>query len=346
MPEESLTYARVGVDIDQAEKALAEVADAIRETYTEHVVSGIGPFGGIFRAEFPGIERPLLVSSIDGVGTKAAVAALEGDYSGLGWDIVNHCVNDILCQGARPLFFLDYFGCSRFDPAAFAAIVQGAAAACRAAGCALIGGETAALPGVYVGDQFDLVGAIVGVADEEHRLPRGKLQPGDALIGIASSGLHTNGYSLARHALFEVAGYSTSTRLPALEESLGRELLRPHKSYLAAVYPLLREDAGICAAAHITGGGLPANVERVLAVDVQAIIDRRSWTPPPIFRAIQDAGAISDSEMYRVFNMGIGMVLICKRESAPGVAQRLNQAGEMAAVIGEVQAGPKDVQLV
>jgi phosphoribosylformylglycinamidine cyclo-ligase len=346
MPEESLTYADVGVDIDQAERALAEVSDAIRETYTEHVVSGIGPFGGIFRAEFPGIERPLLVSSIDGVGTKVAVAVLEGYYSGLGADIVNHCVNDILCQGARPLFFLDYFGSSRFDADAFAAIVQSAALACRAAGCALIGGETATLPDVYVGNQFDLVGAIVGVVDEDHKLPKGKLQPGDALIGIASSGLHTNGYSLARHALFETAGYSTTTVLPGLEESLGRELLRPHRSYLAAVYPLLREDAGICAAAHITGGGLPGNLARVLAVDAQAIIDRRSWTPPAIFRVIQDAGGIADSEMYRVFNMGIGMVLICRRETASAVTQRLNQAGEMAAVIGEVQAGPRDVQLV
>jgi phosphoribosylformylglycinamidine cyclo-ligase len=286
------------------------------------------------------------VSSIDGVGTKTKVAAMVGDHSGLGIDIVNHCVNDILCQGARPLFFLDYFGCSRLHGLQFEEILRGMASACLEVGAALIGGETAEMPGVYVEDEIDVVGSVIGVVDFEKKLPRGKMQPGDAVIGIASNGLHTNGYSLARRALFDVGGLSVRDELPGLGATIGEALLRPHKCYFNAVYPLIQENDGIFAVAHITGGGLYDNIPRVLPSDVRVMIERRSWTPLPIFQLIQQTGSIPDSEMYRAFNMGIGMVLIVDRALAPGLVQRLNESGESAAMIGEVQSGANDVQIV
>lgn len=342
---ESTSYRDAGVDIDEAQRALKRVLPKIQDTFTDRVAAGIGGFGGLFRAEFPDMERPILVSSIDGVGTKTKVAAMVGDYSGLGQDIVNHCINDILCQGARPLFFLDYFGTSRLNGEVFEAVVGGMAEACQATGCALLGGETAEMPGVYHDDEVDVVGAIVGVVDAEKRLPRAKPQTGDALIGIASDGLHTNGYSLARRVLFEVAGLSVRDDVPGLGRSIGEELLVPHRCYLNSVHPLL-QDAPIHALAHITGGGLYDNIPRVLPTDMQAVIDRRSWTPLPIFRLIQETGNVPDMEMYRTFNMGIGMVVLADKEYAPAIVQRLNQAGEAAAIIGSVQKGPNDVQIV
>jgi len=346
MPEEPLTYRDAGVDIDEAGRALRAVVDRIQQTHDERVVGGIGAFGGLFRAEFPDCERPLLVSSIDGVGTKTKVASMVGSYRGLGKDIVNHCVNDILCQGARPLFFLDYFATSKLEAEVFQEVLSGAAEACAGAGMALIGGETAEMPGVYHDGELDLVGAIVGVVDQGRMLPRGEPKAGDALVGIASNGLHTNGFSLARRALFEIAGMSVRDPVPGLETTIGDELLRPHRCYLNALYPLLQEGSGIYGLAHITGGGLYDNLPRVLPLDVRAVIDRRSWTVLPIFRLIQDAGGIPEGEMYRAFNMGIGMVAVVDRDLAGAVVQRLNQAGEAAAVIGELQKGSHDVQIL
>lgn len=346
MADQSLTYRDAGVDIERAERALANVADLIRQTHDARVVGGIGGFGSLYSGQFQDLQSPLLVASIDGVGTKTKVAAMVGEYRSLGMDIVNHCVNDILCQGAKPLFFLDYFGCSRLDPKAFEEVLGGAVEACRENGCALIGGETAEMPHVYVDDEIDVVGAIVGVVDAEHRIPRGKMQPGDALVGLASNGLHTNGFSLARRALLEVGGLSVRDEVPGLGTSIGVELLRPHRSYLHAIYPLIQEVPDVLAVAHITGGGLFDNLPRVMPSDVQAVIDRRSWTVPPIFRLIQETGGVPDAEMYRTFNMGVGMVVVCRREVAAAVVQRLGQAGEMAAVIGEIQRGPHDVQIV
>ncbi|HVL38053.1 MAG TPA: phosphoribosylformylglycinamidine cyclo-ligase [Fimbriimonadaceae bacterium] len=346
MPDEPLTYRTAGVDIDEAERSLRAVLPKIQATYTEEVLSGVGGFGGLFRASFPDMDRPVLVASIDGVGTKTKVAHMCGDYSGLGRDIVNHCVNDILCQGARPLFFLDYFATSGLMGSGFEAVLQGCAEACSEAGCVLLGGETAEMPGVYHDGEIDLVGTIVGVVDLDRKLPRGKMQPNDAIVGIAANGLHTNGYTLARRALFEIGGLSVRDEVPGLGTTIGSELLRPHRSYLQSVYPLLQDDAGVYAVAHITGGGLYDNLPRVMPADVQAVIDKRSWTPLPIFRLIQDSGQIPEAEMYRAFNMGIGMVLVVAREAAPGIVQRLNQAGEAAAVIGYVQAGSRDVQIM
>ncbi len=345
MPEE-LTYRDAGVNIDEAERALRGVVGDIQATYDQNVVAGVGSFGSLYRATFDGIEKPLLVSSIDSIGTKTRVAAMVGDYGGLGYDIVNHCVNDILCQGAKPIYFLDYFGSSRLEATLFDKIVRSMAQACQENECSLIGGETAELPDVYHQDEIDVVGSIVGVVDFDRKLPRGKMKPGDALVGIASNGLHTNGYSLARRALFEVGGLSVRDGVPGLGTRIGEELLRPHRSYLHAVYPLLQDTEGIYAVSHITGGGLYGNLPRVMPSDVRAVVERRTWTPLPIFQLIQSAGNIPDAEMYRAFNMGVGMVLFVDRFIAPAVVQRLHLAGESAAIIGNVEAGPRDVQIV
>jgi phosphoribosylformylglycinamidine cyclo-ligase len=345
MPDEPLTYRSAGVDIDEAQRALRAVAPRIQATRTEGVVGGVGGFGALFRGTFPE-EKPLLVSSIDGVGTKTKVAAMVGDYSNLGRDIVNHCVNDILCQGARPLFFLDYYGCSRLSGLVFEDLLTGMADACREVGCALVGGETAEMPGVYLDDEIDVVGSIVGVVDQDRKLPRGKAQPGDAVIGIASNGLHTNGFSLARRALFEVGNLSSRDEVPGIGRTIGEELLRPHRSYFNAVYPLIQDMERLYAVAHITGGGLYDNIPRVLPADVRVVIEKRSWTPLPIFKHIQAVGKNPDEEMYRAFNMGVGMVLIVDRFDAAAVVQRLTDAGEAASVIGEIQSGAQDVQIV
>ena len=346
MADAPLTYAASGVDIEEAGRALRTVSGDIRSTHTAGVVGGIGGFGGLFRAAFPGMEDPILVSSIDGVGTKTKVAAMVGRFDGLGADIVNHCANDILCQGAHPLFFLDYFGCSRLSGTQFEPLLQGMSAACRELGAALVGGETAEMPGVYHEDEIDVVGAIVGVVDEPKRLPKGKLVPGDAVIGIASSGLHTNGYSLARRALFDMGGLSVRDTVPGLNTTIGEELVRPHRAYGNALLPILEDTDGIRALAHITGGGLYDNIPRILSSGVRVIIEKRSWVPLPIFQLIQETGNVPDVEMYRAFNMGIGMVVLADRAAAPGILQRLQNAGEPAAVIGEIQAGSKEVQLV
>lgn len=343
---EPSSYLAAGVNIDEAARALRSVTGAIQATYTDRVLGGVGGFGSLFRAEFAGYENPVLVSSIDGVGTKTKVAAMAGDHSNLGKDIVNHCVNDILCQGARPLFFLDYFGCSRLPGLQFEEIVRGMAEACSEVGCALVGGETAEMPGVYHDDEIDLVGSIVGVVDYEKRLPRQKAQPGDALIGLASDGLHTNGFSLARRVLFEIAGMSVRDEVPALGRTIGEELLRPHRCYFSSVYPLIQEYEGIYALAHITGGGLYDNLPRVLPANLTARIEKRSWTPLPIFQLIQALADVPDAEMYRAFNMGMGMVLVVDRDLAPALLQRLQEAGETAGMLGELAAGPSGVQIV
>jgi phosphoribosylformylglycinamidine cyclo-ligase len=334
------------VDIEQANRAIRSIEAAIRQTHGPRVLGNVGGFAGLFAASFPEVAKPVLVSSIDGVGTKTKVAAMAGSFEGLGLDIVHHCVNDILCQGARPLFFLDYFGCSRLSGPVFEAVVKGMAQACLDTGCALIGGETAEMPGVYADDEIEVVGAIVGLVDQDRMLPRGKMQPGDLIVGVASNGLHTNGYSLARRALFELGGLSVRDEAPGLGTTLAEELLRPHKCYLSALAPLVEEDTGVYALAHITGGGLADNMRRVMPSNVRARVETRSWTPLPVFRLIQSCGGVSDIEMYRTFNMGIGMVAFVAREAAAAVVQRLQMAGESAAVIGELDAGPVDVSLV
>ncbi len=308
MSEKGLTYRGAGVDISEQNKAIELFKSAVKSSYNQHVLSDVGSFGGLFDAAFAGYSHPVLVSSIDGVGTKTKIAHALGRYDGLGADIVNHCVNDILVQGAEPLFFLDYFAASKLSAQVAAQVVESAAHACKQNGCALIGGEIAEMPGVYAEGEIDIVGCIVGVVDKPNILPR-EVQPGDALVGLPSEGLHTNGYSLARKALFEVGGFDLHDSIGTLGETIGDALIRPHKSYLADLRPHLASGA-IHALAHITGGGIEANLSRVIPAGLRAQIDFESWTPPPIFDLIRSAGSIPESEMRAAFNLGIGMIAV------------------------------------
>ena len=323
------TYAAAGVDVDAAARAKELIRKQARTTHRPEVLGGVGFFGGLF--EFKGYRQPVLVSSVDGVGTKLKIAAALNKHETIGLDLVNHCVNDILTCGAEPLFFLDYIAMGKLVPEQVAAVARGLAQACREVGCALIGGETAEMPGLYAGEDYDLVGFIIGVVEKEKIIAGKTIAPGDTVIGLPSSGLHTNGYSLARK-IFGVAELNKS--YPELGRTLGEALLEPHRCYYAQLQPWLPLVKGM---AHITGGGLVDNVPRVLPEGLAARFDSRSWTVPPIFQLIQQRGNVEPNEMYRVFNMGVGMVLV----GSPDNAGRLTEALPEAKVIGEVvrQAG-------
>ena len=297
-----------------------------RSTLRPEVLSGIGFFGGLF--EFKGFNQPVLVSSVDGVGTKLKIACALARHNTIGIDIVNHCVNDILTCGAEPLFFLDYIAMGKLVPEQVEAIAQGLAQACREVGCALIGGETAEMPGLYAGEDYDLVGFIIGAVEKEKIIQGKTIALGDTIIGLPSSGLHTNGYSLVRK-LFGVTKSALNTHYPELGRTLGEELLEPHRCYYHQLKPLLPSIKGM---AHITGGGLVGNVPRILPQGVAARFRSRAWTIPPIFHLIQQRGNIDQSEMYRVFNMGIGMVIICSPRDADQLTGQLPEAK----IIGEV----------
>lgn len=344
-----MTYRDSGVDIHEAERALRAVTRDIESTHNSLVLGGVGGFGSLFSAKFPDLEHPVLVSSIDGVGTKTKVAGMVGQFRNLGADIVNHCVNDILCQGARPLFFLDYLGVSHLKAEIFAEILTGMTEACRAVDCALIGGETAEMPGVYVEEEFDVVGSIVGVVDYDKRLPKPTVRAGDCLIGLPSNGLHTNGFSLARRALFESGGLSVREPLANDPEgrTLGEALLAPHRCYAAELLPLLAEpESPIKALAHVTGGGFYQNLPRVLPSRIQALIERDAWEVPPIFRAIQEQGGIDDAEMFLTFNMGIGMIAVVDKDDVASTLSALAEQGLNAKAIGSLQSGTRDVKIV
>jgi phosphoribosylformylglycinamidine cyclo-ligase len=328
----AVTYQAAGVDIAAGARAVELMKDAVRATYGPEVLLGIGAFGGLFdAAALRGMEAPVLVASTDGVGTKTKIASALGRYDTIGHDIVNHCVNDILVQGARPLFFLDYIASSRLDPAMVAAVVNGAAAACRAAGCALLGGETAEMPGVYAAGEFDLVGAIVGVVDRADLIDGSTIQPGDAVIGLASSGLHTNGFSLARRVL---EGWDLRAELPELGRPLGEALLAPHRSYLAEIQRLRQAGVVVKGLAHITGGGLIDNPPRILPAGTAIQLQRGSWPIPPLFQLIQRAGQIADDEMAHVFNLGLGMLVITPASQAAAALDTLGEGW----LVGEVAA--------
>jgi len=329
----TVSYKDAGVDIDAGNRAVALMRDAVLSTYTPAVLRGIGSFGGLFSAEaLQKAHDPVLVISTDGVGTKTRIAAAMNRYDTIGHDIVNHCINDILVQGARPLFFVDYIASARLDPEMVAAVVRSCAEACQAAGCALIGGETAEMPGVYTPGAFDLVGTIVGWVEREAIVDGSRVRPGDVCLGLPSSGLHTNGYSLARHIF---ADTPWETRFPELDRPLGETLLIPHRSYLPAVDKLWAAGVDIKAMAHITGGGFFDNIPRVIPDTVAVRLHRAAWEVPPIFRLIQQHGNVDEREMYRVFNMGIGLVLILAPEQVDGAIAVLD--GELR-VIGEVIA--------
>ena len=319
-------YTKAGVDIDAAARAKQLISRLAQSTLRPEVLSGVGFFGGLF--DFKGYRQPVLVSSVDGVGTKLKIASALDKHDSIGIDIVNHCVNDILTCGAEPLFFLDYIAMGKLVPERVAAIVQGLAQACREVGCALIGGETAEMPGLYGGEDYDLVGFIVGVVERGAIIKGEKIAAGDSIIGLASSGLHTNGYSLVRK-VFGEKRKALSEYYPALGRTLGEELLEPHRSYYRELKPLLLLVKGI---AHITGGGLIDNVPRILPSGLTARFNGQAWAVPPIFRLIQERGDVSREEMFRVFNMGVGMVVICSLDNV----NQLTQALPEARVIGEV----------
>ena len=340
--QEPSAYARAGVDIDAAGDAVGRMRAHIKGTLTPGVLTETGSFGGMFALSALGpLTDPVLVSSIDGVGTKLKIAFATGRHGTIGKDLVSHCVNDILVQGARPLFFLDYFGTGRLEPGVAAEVVRGLADGCREAGCALIGGETAEMPGLYAAGEYDVAGCIVGIVERSKIIDGSGVRPGDAVIGLASDGLHTNGYSLARQALFEEAGMALGAAVPELGGvTLGEALLWPHRCYAPPVLPLLAlSPAPIKAMAHLTGGGFLDNIPRVLPAGIGVQIDKAAWTVPPLFRLIQNAGSVSETEMFRVFNMGIGFVLIAAPDAAEDVLSRLRASGETAYRIGEAAAG-------
>jgi phosphoribosylformylglycinamidine cyclo-ligase len=342
-----VTYADAGVNIDAGNEAVLRMKQHIRSTFTPGVLADVGSFGAMFALDTAGAREPVLVASVDGVGTKLKVAQMMNKHDTIGRDLVWHCVNDILVQGARPLFFLDYFGTGKLEPHVAADVVKGLAEGCRAVNCALIGGETAEMPGMYQEGEYDLVGSIVGIVDRGKILDGSRVAPGDVLIGIASDGLHTNGYSLARHVLFAHAGLTVDRFLPELNMTLGEALLAPHRCYAPALLPILASGQfDIHAMAHITGGGFYDNIPRALPADCQAIVERRSWIPAPIFQLIQKQGNVPDSEMYRTFNMGVGMVLIVPSEQGRELVHYLNSVGEQAALIGIVQRGSHEVQVL
>lgn len=337
-------YAAAGVDIEAKSRALRQVASLARGTFTAGVLSEIGSFGGLFRAAFNGLSEPVLVASADGVGTKLAVARMAGDFSTVGRDLVNHCVNDILVQGAVPLFFLDYVGAGALEPARLVELVRGVAAGCRENGCALLGGETAEMPGFYQPGDHELVGFIVGVVDRPRLLDGRRVMAGDLLLGLPSAGLHTNGYSLARRILFETLELGLDDRLPGDSERrrVGEWLLAPHLSYLAPLRPLL-DHPGLHALAHVTGGGLTDNLPRVLPAGVSVEIRFGSWEIPAPFRLLQERGEVELEEMLRVFNMGIGMVAIVAPDAVADISRRLAASGQRAWPIGLVRAGGSGV---
>ena len=307
--ERPLTYAAAGVDIDAQDQALAAVKRLARSTFTPGVLTEIGSFGGLFTLEPERPDGTVLVASADGVGTKLRVAQMAGIHTTVGQDLVNHCVNDILVQGARPLFFLDYLAAGKLDPDVAVDVVSGLVTACRAAGCALLGGETAEMPGFYQPGDYDLAGFIVGSVRRDRTIPRGDVAAGDALVGLASAGLHTNGYSLARKVFFELLALTVDSHVPDLGHTVAEELLAIHRCYLPDLLPLL--DAGeLKAAAHITGGGIPDNLPRALPGDVGAEIFPGSWDEPAVFRIIREVGKVPERDMRRTFNLGVGMILV------------------------------------
>jgi phosphoribosylformylglycinamidine cyclo-ligase len=341
-----ITYSDAGVDIDAANRAVERIKQLARGTFNTRTLSEIGSFGGMFDGAFPSLRAPVLVASADGVGTKLKIAFLTNTHDTVGRDLVNHCVNDILVQGARPLFFLDYVATGKLAPDTIAAVVAGIARGCRENNCVLLGGETAEMPGFYAEGEYDVAGFIVGVVDRERVIDGHLIGPGDVLLALPSAGLHTNGYSLARKLFFDVAGLQPDTYVERLGASVGESLLAPHLSYLRPLEGLL-DTGAVKGLAHITGGGLLENIPRILPEGVGVEITRGSWPVPEVFEMMRELGNVSEAEMLRTFNMGVGMVVVCAPEDAPAVRAHVESAGAAAACheIGRVVAGERAVTL-
>lgn len=343
----SISYADAGVSIDNANRAVAKIREYARATFNERTLTEIGSFGGMFSGAFPDMSEPILVASADGVGTKLKLAFETGIHNTVGADLVNHCVNDILVQGARPLFFLDYFATGKLEPDVTASVVEGMARACRENGCVLLGGETAEMPDFYPPGEYDLAGFIVGVVDKPKVVDGKSIVPGDVVLGIPSTGLQTNGYSLARKLFFEVGGYTPDSYIEELGTTVGEALLATHSSFLPRIGPLLDEVSGadksvrvplIKGLVHITGGGFLENIPRILPEGVSVEINRGSWPELPIFGMMQRLGNVSDHEMFRTFNMGVGMIVICTEENRSVVEETCG-----AVRIGTVTSGEQSV---
>jgi phosphoribosylformylglycinamidine cyclo-ligase len=346
--QKSISYSDAGVSIDKANEAVAKIREFARTTFNERTLTEIGSFGGMFSGAFPNMAEPILVASADGVGTKLKLAFETGIHNTVGADLVNHCVNDILVQGARPLFFLDYFATGKLEPDVTASVVEGMARACKENGCVLLGGETAEMPDFYPEGEYDLAGFIVGVVDRAKVIDGKSIVPGDVVLGLPSTGLQTNGYSLARKLFFEVGGYKADTYVDELGGTVGQALLKTHSSFLPQLGPLLDmevdADGGvrvplIKGLAHITGGGFLENIPRILPEGVSVEIKRGTWPELPVFGVMQKLGNVSEKEMFRTFNMGIGMVLICSQFDAESIAHQIGQGYD----IGKVVSGNKEV---
>ena len=331
-------YARAGVDVDLGNRLKGQIQSFVRQTHGPQVLGKIGGFGGLFRATFPGMREPVLVASIDGVGTKLKIAFASNKHDTVGADLVNHCVNDIAVLGARPLFFLDYIGCEKLEARVFQQLLRGFTRACRSAGCALLGGETAQMPGIYHRGEYDLAGCIIGVVDRSTIIDGKKIRPGDVILGFESNGLHTNGYSLAREILFRKMRLKVASRLPGSAKTVGQELLRVHRNY----QPLLAKTpmGMIKGLAHITGGGLIDNLPRILPANCDAVIETKNWRVPRIFQILQQNGHINREEMYQVFNMGIGMAAVVSERDAHRAMRMLK-----AKRIGQIERGNGRVRL-
>lgn len=337
-----MDYQQSGVDIEAGNEVVRRIRALARSTFTSGVLSEIGSFGGLFRPP-PGLADPVLVASADGVGTKLKVAFLSGSHTTVGIDLVNHCVNDILAQGAAPLFFLDYLATGRLHPDVAERVLEGIARACRDNGCALLGGETAEMPGFYQEGEYDLAGFIVGIVERARLVDGSRMASGDALIALPSSGLHTNGYSLARRVVFDTLALSVDAYVSEIGRTVGDALLEPHRSYLRAMQPLLQQGL-VKGMAHITGGGITDNLPRILPPGLAAHLDTRSWRVPPLFEWLGRSGQIPLDDMRRTFNMGVGLIVACAALDASRVLELLKQAGEQAWVIGRMSAGDREVR--
>ena len=335
-----MDYKASGVDIDAGNETVRRIRGLARSTFTPNVLSDIGSFGGLFRFGAGSFQDPVLVSSADGVGTKLRVAFLAGKHDTVGEDLVNHCVNDILVQGAEPLFFMDYFGTGRLSPAVAESVVTGMARACRENRCALLGGETAEMPGFYADGEYDIAGFIVGAVERARLITGSAIKPGDVLIGVPSTGLHTNGYSLARRIAFDHLQLKVDSFVPELNRSIGEALLEPHRSYLALVKPVLATGL-IKGMAHITGGGITENLPRILPEGMAARVRTSSWNVPRVFTWLQESGRVPTSDMMRTFNMGIGLIVAVAPDQADQVKSALG-----GSVIGEIVPGEPEVTYV
>jgi phosphoribosylformylglycinamidine cyclo-ligase len=340
--KKSISYADAGVDISSGDRSKQRIKMLARKTFNKQVLSEIGGFGGLFALDLEKFPNPVLVSSADGVGTKLKVAFELNIHHTVGQDLVNHCVNDIAVQGATPLFFLDYLASGRIDPLTIETVVRGLSEACRANGCALIGGETAQMPGFYADGEYDLAGTIIGAVNRDKIITGETIQIGDVLIGLPSNGLHTNGYSLARKLLFEVAKYGPDQYVNELKDKTGAALMRTHRSYLAIIKKLTGAEV-VTGMAHITGGGITDNLPRIIPKGMGAVIDRASWTVPPLFEHLQHLGNVDDEEMLRTFNMGIGLIVVVPAEKVKKAKAVLNRANERHHIIGRIVRGERKV---